>query len=83
MEGLRIEAAQSGTAIKPVARGIYEAGKSDAQKTWYIIPHASTKGGGNKGRIYTSTYAPGAYIITKTNDKNKTPTVMMHAGQIN
>ena len=60
MEGLRIEAAYSGTAIKPAARGIYEMGKSGACKTWHVIPHDSTKGGRNKCRSYTSTYGPGA-----------------------
>ena len=32
MEGLRIEAAQSGTDINPVARGSYETGNSGAWK---------------------------------------------------
>ena len=59
MEGLRVEADYSVTDIKPVTRGIYEAGKSGACKTWHVSPHDITKGGGNKGRIYTSTYAPG------------------------
>ena len=61
MEGLSIEVAYSGTAINRAARGNYETGKSGACKTWHVSPHASTKGGGNQGRSYTSTYAPGAY----------------------
>ena len=64
MEGLSIEAAYSATSIKPAARGIYETGKSGAWKTQYIRPHASTKGGVNKDRRYTSTDAPGQYINT-------------------
>ena len=64
MEGLRIEASQSGTEIKPVARGSYETGNIGACKTWNISPHDSTKGGGNKVRSYNSTYEPGAYRNT-------------------
>ena len=64
MKGLRIEAYQSRTAIKPVARGRYDTGKSGASKKFHGGPHADTKVGVNKGRIYTSTYAPGAYRNT-------------------
>ena len=64
MEGIRIEVAYSGTAIKPLARGSYETGNSGAWGKWHFIPHARTKGGSNKGRSYTSTDAPGVYINT-------------------
>ena len=66
MEGFRIEESQSGTFIKPVARNIYETVKSGTWKTRNVSPNASTKGAGNKCRIYTSTYAPGAYRNTKS-----------------
>ena len=65
MYGLRFKADYSVTSIKPETKGIYEVGTSGAWKTWYVSPHASTKGGGNKGRIYTIIYAPGAYRNTK------------------
>ena len=64
MEELSIKAAQGRRSIKPEVRGRYKTGKSGAGKTWHGIPHASTKGGVNKGRRYTSTYAPGAYRNT-------------------
>ena len=64
MEGFRIEAYYSGTAIKPAARDSYETCNSGAGKTWHGSPHASTKVGGNKCRSYTSTYAPRAYRNT-------------------
>ena len=64
MEGLRIEADQSGTAIKPVSIGRYDKGKSNTWKTWHVIPNASTKGGVNKDISYTSTDAPRAYRNT-------------------
>ena len=49
----------------------------------HVNLNASTKRGGNKGRIYTSTDAPGAYRNTKAENNTKTTTVMVHAGQIN
>ena len=64
MQGLRFDIDQIGTAIKPETRGRYEAGKSVAYKTWHVNTHARTKGGRNKGRSYTNTYAPGSYINT-------------------
>ena len=64
MEGLRTKASESGTAINSETRGLYETGKSGAWKTWHGSPHVVTKGGINKGRSYTSTYAPGAYRNT-------------------
>ena len=64
MEGLRIEADYRGTSIKHEARGGYDTGKSGASKTFHGGPHSGTKLGLNKGRIYTSTYAPGSYRNT-------------------
>ena len=66
MEVLSIEADQSVTSIKPKTRGSYDTGKSGAWKTWHVSPNSSTKGDRNKGRIYTSTDAPGAYRNTKS-----------------
>ena len=65
MEDLRVDTDQSGTPMNPATRGSYQADNSGAWKTWHVRPHASTKGGGNKGRRYTSTYAPGAFKNTK------------------
>ena len=64
MKGSRTKAEYSGIALKPVARGIYETVNSGAWKTLHVIPHASTKVGGNKSRSYNSIYAPRAYINT-------------------
>ena len=64
MEGLRVEADYSGTSIKPYARVISETVKSGAWKTWHGSHHSSTKGCVNKGIIYISTDAPGAYRNT-------------------
>ena len=61
MKGLMIEADYIGKAIKSEARDRYETSKSGAWKTWHVSPHASTKGGRNKRRSYTSTDVPGAY----------------------
>ena len=58
MEGSRTKAEYSGIALKPVARGIYETVNSGVWKTLHVIPHTSTKVGGNKIRGYTSAYAP-------------------------
>ena len=60
MEGLSTKSLQSGTAVSSKTRGVYEIGKIGACKTWHGRPHISAKRGVNKGRIYTSTYAPGA-----------------------
>ena len=57
MEGLRTKASRSVTPINPAAIGCYETVKSDAWKTWHGSPYTGTKGGKNKGRSYTSTYA--------------------------
>ena len=62
---------------------IYDTGKSGAWKTRHGRPHPGTKGGINKGRRYTSTYAPGAYKTHHMKYNNETPTYMVHAGQIN
>ena len=76
MEGLRIETAHSGTSIKLAARGSYETVNTGAWKTLHVNLNASTKRCGNKGRIYTSTDAPGAYRNTKAKNNTKTPTVI-------
>ena len=60
-----IEESQSGTSIKPAARGINETGNSGTWKTWHVRPNASSKGSGNKYMSYTGTGAPGAYRNTK------------------
>ena len=65
MEGLKTKAAEIGTAVNYETRGSYEIGNISARKTLHRSPHAITKGGRNKGRRYTSTYAPGEYRITK------------------
>ena len=83
MEVLSIEADQSVTSIKPTERGRYGTSKSGAWKILHVNLNASTKICGNKGRIYTSTDAPGAYRNTKAENNTKTTTVMVHAGQIN
>ena len=78
MGGLRTEAAYNGTDFKPVARCIYDTGKSSSCKTWNISPPASTKGGGNEVVGYSGEYAP-------QTDCNKisAPTVIVRVGQIN
>ena len=63
MQGLRTKSEESGRVINPDIRGRYATGKSGVWETWYDSPHAGTKGGRNKSRSYTSTYAPGAYRI--------------------
>ena len=65
MEGIRNKVEQSGAAVKPKTRGIYETFKSGALKTWHGSPHYGAKGGRNKGKGYTSEYAQGT-------DHNKT-----------
>ena len=62
MEGLRTKAADSGTAFNYETQRSYDTGKSGAWKTWHGSPYDCTKVDINKGRSYTSTYAPGAYI---------------------
>ena len=64
MEDLRINAAQSVTAVKPLARGSYEMVSSAASKIWHGGTHGSAEGGVNKGRNQTITYVTGA-------DRNK------------
>ena len=53
------------------------------EKKWNGDPHVRTKGGGNKGKSYTSTYASGVEKKNKLKDKGETPTVMVHVGNIN
>ena len=60
MDILKTESEYSGTDFDPTTQGSYESGNSGAWRTWHGYPHVSTKGCKNKGRIYTSTYAPGA-----------------------
>ena len=65
MEVFRTKAAAySGTAVNYETQCSYETGNIGACKIWHGITHARTKGGGNKGRRYTSTYAPWAYRNT-------------------
>ena len=64
MEVLRNKAAESGTAVRSETRGSYETVNIGALKTWHRSPNYVTKGGRNKVRKYTSTYAPGACRIT-------------------
>ena len=64
MEGLQIEAYYIGTDINPAAICSYETGNSGAWKTRHISPHSGTKGGGNKGIVYTSTDSQGEYRNT-------------------
>ena len=64
MEGSSTKASYIGTAVNYETQVRSKTGKSGVWKTWHDSPHASTKGGVNKGRIYSSTYAPGAYKNT-------------------
>ena len=57
-EGSRTNAAYSGTALEPAARGTYEMGNIGVWKILHVSPHAITKGGVNKIVCYTSEYAP-------------------------
>ena len=57
MQICRTKAAQSGTVLKTVARGIYETVKSGAWKKWHVILNSSTKVGGDKSGGYTIAYA--------------------------
>ena len=65
MDGLRTKEVWSGTSVNYETQGIYEMGNIVSWKTWHGSPHVSTKGGGNKVRIYTSIYVPGKYSNTK------------------
>ena len=64
MDVLRTKAKESGTSIKPTTGVSDEKGNSGVQKIWHVSPHSDTKGGINKGRSYTSKYAPGVYRNT-------------------
>ena len=59
MEGVSNKVEQIGTSVNSETRGRYEIGKIGAGKTWYGSPHAIAKGGLNKGRSYTISYAHG------------------------
>ena len=64
MDGLRTKVAYSVTSVNYKTQGRYETGNSDACKKWHGSPHIRAKGGINKGRSYTSIYAPGEYNNT-------------------
>ena len=68
--------------MNPVSRVRYETGKSGYSKTCNSGPHYITKGGGNKFRRYTSTYAPEADYKKHLKYKDEIPTVMLNMVQI-
>ena len=83
MEGHRTKAAYSETDVTDDTQGNAQTNNSGAWKACHGSPHAITKGGGNKVRSYNSTYAPRSEKNTTPQKKNETPTVMVHAGNIN
>ena len=83
MEGLKIEAAYSGTDIKPAESGIYYIGRIGAWKTWHFSPRAISKIGGNKGRRYPLRMHQWHTETQHLEDNNEIPKVMVHAGHIN
>ena len=83
MEGLKIEVAYSGTDINTMARCSYETVKIGACKTWYVIPHSSTKLDRNKGKDIPVHMHQGETTTKQLKDKGETPTVIVHSGQIN
>ena len=60
MEALRTKAEYNGIFFNPAAQVIYDTGNSGAPKKRHGISCVGSKGGVNKVRRYTSTYATSA-----------------------